>query len=271
MIDLNPSATTLADEASAAYLGQWNRLVSTTNWEKGRIIGQWRQALSAAAPASEYADEAWSRRVGNVSGQHVGRLRRVYERFDASREQYPPLYWSHFQAALDWDDAEMWLEGAARSGWSVAEMRRHRWETLGAIESGRPSDDEIVSGEMDEDFDSIAEGTLRVAEGTQPESSSAEKNSRTDQAAESVADRGPPGEWGEEIPSAVDDAEDSPKPAARRPFAHLVELPDDLSEAFETFKLAIVRHKLAGWQAVSREDVLTALDALRELALAPAE
>jgi hypothetical protein len=57
----------------------------------------------------------------------------------------------------------------------------------------------------------------------------------------------------------------------RRPFAHLADLPDDLSEAFEAFKLGIVRHKLAGWADVARDDVLAALDALRALTLSPAE
>ena len=83
---LDSAAIGGVDETSAPFLGQWNRLVSTTNWEKGRIIHEWRQALvAAAAPASEHADEAWSLRVGSVTGQHVGRLRRVYERFDALR------------------------------------------------------------------------------------------------------------------------------------------------------------------------------------------
>ena len=51
-----------ADEASREFLRSWNRLVSTTNWEKGRIISQWREALVDldALPAS-YSDEAWSR------------------------------------------------------------------------------------------------------------------------------------------------------------------------------------------------------------------
>ena len=113
--------TFVAEEAGREFLGQWNRLVSTTNWEKGRIIANWRQALvAAAAQPQEYSDEAWSRQVGNVSGQHVGRLRRVYERFGAVRNDYSGLYWSHYQAALDWDDAEMWLEGAVQNRWSNA-------------------------------------------------------------------------------------------------------------------------------------------------------
>jgi hypothetical protein len=51
----------------------------------------------------------------------------------------------------------------------------------------------------------------------------------------------------------------------------LAELPEDLAEAFESFKLSIVRHRLAGWHEAARDDVLAALDALRELALAPVE
>jgi len=103
----------LVDCTSEQFLGRWKRLVSTTNWEKGRIIYEWREALVAAeAPLAEYSDEAWSRRVGNVTPQHVGRLRRVFESFAAVHDDYPGLYWSHFQAALDWDDAPMWLTGA---------------------------------------------------------------------------------------------------------------------------------------------------------------
>src|SRR5260370_20914951 len=99
-------AVAVVDDASAPFLGQWNRLVSTTNWEKGRIIHEWRQALiTAATPSSEYADEAWSARVRNVTGQHVGRLRRVYERFDVLRGDLTLVYLSHFQAAFDLEDA----------------------------------------------------------------------------------------------------------------------------------------------------------------------
>src|SRR5687768_3522933 len=122
--------------ASQPYLGRWNKLVSTTNWEKGRIVVEWRQALaSQGLPITEFSDDAWSRLAGGVTSQHVGRLRRVYQRFGAVQEQYRGLYWSHFQAAIDYADAEMWLEGAVRSGWSVAEMREKRWETLGKIEA----------------------------------------------------------------------------------------------------------------------------------------
>ena len=132
----------LVDRTSIEYLDQWKRLVSTTNWEKGKIICDWRDALQASgAPASEYSDEAWSRRVGNVTPQHVGRLRRAFERFGDVREDYAGLYWSHFQAALDWDDAEMWLEGAVQNQWSISEMRHERWQANGQVAADEPRDE----------------------------------------------------------------------------------------------------------------------------------
>src|SRR6185295_7612698 len=122
----------LLEETSERFLGKWKRLVSTTNWEKGRILCDWRQTLvESGAPASEYSDETWAHRVGGISPQHVGRLRRVFERFGAVKDTYEGLFWSHFQAAIDWDDAEMWLEGAVQNEWSISQMRRQRWEALG--------------------------------------------------------------------------------------------------------------------------------------------
>jgi hypothetical protein len=41
-------------------------------------------------------------------------------------------------------------------------------------------------------------------------------------------------------------------------------------DAFESFKLAILRHKTSGWQDVSCDDVLHTLNALKALATAPA-
>ncbi len=127
---------TLLADASTEYVGRWNRLISTTNWEKGRIICQWRETLQqAGAPAESFTDDAWSRQVGGVTPQHVGRLRRVCKRFGDVFEQYAGLYWSHFQAACDWPDAEMYLEGAMQSGWSVSQMREQRWEATGGAPS----------------------------------------------------------------------------------------------------------------------------------------
>ena len=142
-------ATGVAEERSQLYVGRWHHLVSDTNWEKGRIICQWRGELhDAGAPATEYSDEAWATRIGNVSSQHVGRLRRTFLRFGEVQTSYERLYWSHFQAAVEWTDAEMWLEGAVQNKWSVSDMRKARAETTGqAVETEL----EAPSAEFDED------------------------------------------------------------------------------------------------------------------------
>lgn len=260
------------DPSSAPFIGRWNRLVSTTNWEKGRIINEWRNSLvEAGAPVAEYSDEAWSRLVGGVTSQHVGRLRRVFQRFGKVYETYEGLYWSHFHAALDWDDAEMWLEGAVRSHWSVSQMRRQRWETLGGAEESQPSESDVVVAEMDEDAETdasadatpqVINGTVEEVVGPRRESQSKEKGSHTEN---SGADEPP------DSGASIDSAEQAEKETIPfvRPFENLAELPDDLSDAFESFKLAILRHKADDWKQISREDVLASLDALKELALAP--
>ncbi len=259
---------TVLDAASLPFVGRWNQLVSDTNWEKGRIIFQWRDALIASdAPATEYSDEAWARRVGGVTGQHVGRLRRVYQRFGETHTDYRGLYWSHFQAAIDWDDAEMWLEGAVQSSWSVSQMRNQRWDAMGSLDEERPAAEDVVTNELDEDF----EPALREA----PQASRMDDTSRVQLG---------PREEGPDFGDA-DEPRRAASPAAGvsvyaeevdastvefvRPFEDLQDLPEDLAEAFESFKLAIIHHKLKDWQEVSREDVLSSLEALKQLALAP--
>jgi hypothetical protein len=256
-----------AVSASQPFVGRWNHLVSTTNWEKGRIIGQWREALVAAqAAASEYSDEAWGQLVGGVTGQHVGRLRRVFQRFGDSHENYRGLYWSHFQAALDWSDAEMWLEGAVQNGWSVARMREQRWETLGKVEADRPNPAEEVASEKDEDFE-----PARTREPT-PDAITGEYGEVAGPLRE-----GP--DFGDDSHgsqhregNAAGDSEPGASSAPVelvRPFEHLPTLPDDLAESFDTLKLAILHHKTAGWKETTPEAVLQTLEAMKSLVLAP--
>ncbi len=269
--EVEPTDPAILDAASLPYVGQWNQLVSKTNWEKGRIIHQWRETLIASdAPASEYSDEAWSRRVGGVTGQHVGRLRRVYQRFAQVCDDFAGLYWSHFQAALDWNDAEMWLEGAVQNNWSVAQMRNTRWDAMGAIEADRPSDEDIIAGELDEDFEPA---TQQAPRGPQvSDTSQVQLGPREEGPDFGDEDSSPSVQRSPDAGAAVY-ADDVGEPTVEfvRPFADLKDLPDDLAEAFEAFKLAILHHKMNGWEEFSKEDVLASLEALKQLVLAPSD
>lgn len=268
----------VADESPAAepvdagaFVGQWNRLVSTTNWEKGRIICHWRDALVAAgAPATEHSDEAWSQLVGNVTSQHVGRLRRVYQRFGEVADQFDGLYWSHFQATLDWDDAEMWLEGAILNGWSVSQMRGKRWETVGT--PGAPPPEEAAETDTDDDAPWLGDETADEAaeSGSREEAAETSGGGATSRAAKENEDDESDG--GATRASA--DYDDAPRPAAKsrsRLGVEVDELPDDLADAFESFKLAIIAQRRLGWSETTPQAVLECLDALRELTLAPAD
>lgn len=248
---------------SEPFIGKWNQLISTTNWDKGEIICQWRDSLKDnQVIAVEYSDEAWSQMVGGVSPQHVGRLRRSFERFGHVYQEYAGIYWSHFYASLDWDDAEMWLEGAVQNKWSVSGMRRQRWETLGKV-GEEPTPSETPSTELAEEAQSLA-----LAENT--------RNNDRDYI-EGPVHEGP--DWGDDnAPSGKstasqkdtdsDAAGDAPEvtPHAIRPFESFQDLPDDVMEAASEFKVAIIRHKSEEWSEISRDDMIGLLDALKQLA-----
>jgi hypothetical protein len=251
-------------ELAQPFVGLWNSLISTTNWEKGRIISQWREALiESGVDAHQYSDEAWVRRVGGVTAPHVGRLRRVHDRFSSTYETYSGLYWSHFLSALDWDDAPMWLEGASRESWSVSQMRDQRWQAEGAVESKRPTNSEIIDVDTDEDVVLPAQGGGRtkeygddsgVASGPLHEDPDFGEGEELTSLArgESVAANA--------SSSAATDSDQNTE-SLIQPFAGLPELPDDVADAFEALKLAVLRHKSTDWTETDAESIQKYLDA----------
>jgi hypothetical protein len=256
------------DATSLPFVGRWSQLVSNTNWEKGRIIYQWREAMrESGTPSNEYSDEAWHCLVGGVTGQHAGRLRRVFQRFGTTCSEYEGLHWSHFQATLDWDDSEMWLEGAVQNGWTVSQMRHQRCETLGKLEEDRARDEDGVTSEMDEDFEPANnEPPDRESASELPDSRPGPRDEGPDFGDESTAaDLA----MSQRAASVYADKELDRSVEFVRPFAELTELPSDLSEALEAFKLVILHHKMEDWRQVTREDVLASLEALKQLVVAP--
>ena len=245
---------------SVKFIGQWQTLISTTNWEKGQIIVAWRGelAMQDLSPL-HYSDESWSRIVGGVSPQHVGRLRRTFERFGEVYQSYKGIYWSHFYAALEWDDSEMWLEGAVQNRWSVSQMRMQRWESLGGDPKLKPKPGEIIDSEIQEELSSLS-----VAENQEL----GKKDKDYDEYVPGPRDERP--DFGDdEAPFDSDDdrvsvTNEATSPAVRL-FAAFEDLPDDVSAAAEEFKLCIIRHKTAEWSEMSRDQMVNLLDALKQL------
>lgn len=263
----------VVEESTAErFVGQWNRLISTTNWEKGRIVCQWRNALVAAGAAvTDYSDEAWAQLVGGVTSQHVGRLRRVYQRFGETHQEYDGLFWSHFQSAIEWEDAEMWLEGAIRNDWSVSQMRGKRWETLG-LPGAAPAEEDAADEAFDVEFaQEESESAESENAGAEPVPKTGKKTATqtADDDEESTDDEDASGAEAEEAESEKTNAK--PAKSRSRLAVEVDELPSDLADAFEQFKLAIIAHRREGWKQTSADAVIECLDALRELTLAPSD
>ena len=279
-VDFHQEHSPLIDQLSEPIIGQWNALVSQTNWEKGTIILNWRTELIAAGlPNTVYSDDAWARRVGNVSPQHVGKLRRVAERFGHTNQNFLGLYWSHFNSALDWDDAELWLEGAVQNGWSVAQMRVQRWESLGGTPGEqKPFDDNVVVADIDTaDFDDgdysphslpdRIEG--RYAEISPTDAANAiEGFDASSPAAPNISDT----PVKKKEPTKKDKAKQG-VPGADIPktgellmsLNNIAAYPADLADPLELLKVAILNHKLSGWKTVSAEQVSLSLESLKML------
>ncbi len=272
------AASAAEDPISSPFVGRWHKLVSQTNWEKGRIIYQWRLTLmqSGAAPTT-YSDEAWANQVGGVTAPHVGRLRRVFAQFSETYETYPALSWTHFLAAMDWDDAPLWLQGANDSGWSVSGMRRQRWEANGGDPANDPDAVALASVDVDEDFaDSAAKSSSADRPMTIPAQGGGSTKKYEDEP--SNVSSGPMIEgpdFGDEdslnaLPTSMvvdpnaEAGSEAPAPLVQ-PFAGLAELPNDLADAVELLKLAIVRHKATGWRDVEVDVVRSYLSAFMVL------
>lgn len=259
---------------SESFVGRWQKLVSQTNWEKGKIIAEWRLALiNGKSPVTAYSDESWARQVGDVTSQHVGRLRRVYERFGESQASYAGLYWSHFLAALDWDDAELWLEGAARSDWSISQMRRTRSEAMGGDQGAKERDEELITSELDDGFVGLAQEDDDIAGSRNDD----EDDIRSEKDSNGRIESGPLAEgpdFGDEDSENIAsyDSSDTSSGLAEsfdvsgdqgNPFAELGQLPPDVADALEQFKLCVIRHRSSNWSDFSQSNMVQVLDALR--------
>lgn len=253
-------------QVASEYVGKWNRLVSQTNWDKGRIIADWRQkAIDGSLDAVAYSDEAWARKVEGVTPQHVGRLRRVYARFGEVYSDYGTLFWSHFLAAIDWDDAEMWLEGATRSDWSVSQMRHQRWQTNGGDPSQTPESRDIVAVEPDDGFEALSAID-------DEESDRDEKDRITTGPLAEVPDFGDSDDESNNVGAAAEQAQENFEAVSLvNPFADMPNMPDDVAEAVEHMKLAIVRHRCRDWDEIPQADMIKVVEALRKFAQMPSQ
>jgi len=268
----------ISDAASKPFVGRWHKLASETNWEKGRIILEWRNALiEAKAPSSQYSDEAWANRVGFVTCQHIGRLRRVFERFGDTYGEYPKLYWSHFWAAIDWDDAELWLEGASSSRWSISQMCRMRTESMQlpegqSAQSVMESETQRIESETDDGFLESTSSSRMESEATEgAEDADDDFGGKSKERFQSgplnedpdFGDQGKEASTSIAATSASEDVALTEAFAAKNPFEGLGQLPMDIIESVDPLKLCILRYRANQWHGFSKQQMLDLIEAIK--------
>ncbi len=113
----NPAAVkeTEADLVSRAQLA-----LSHCNWEVGECAATWTTRFARGRTDGDFGAQ-----IG-LSADQVYQRRRVWETFADVRDNYSQLKWSHFYAALTWDDAAECLQWAEEIRATVAEMKAWR-------------------------------------------------------------------------------------------------------------------------------------------------
>lgn len=94
--------------------------VSHCRWVVGECAAQWTQRYARGRTDGDFAI------LIGLTGDQVYQRRRVWETFAETRGSFPALKWSHFYAALNWDDAADCLRWAEDTHSTVAEMRAWR-------------------------------------------------------------------------------------------------------------------------------------------------
>jgi hypothetical protein len=115
--------------------------VSHCNWEIGECAAAWTQRYARGRTDADFGA------LIGLSGDQVYQRRRVWETFSDVSPRYERLKWSHFYAALNWDDAAECLQWADDMQATVAEMKAWRRAQHGEDLSA-PADDSDDAGAL---------------------------------------------------------------------------------------------------------------------------
>lgn len=114
------AAAVRPDETESALISRALSALSRCNWEVGECAAQWTKRFARGRTDADFAS------LVGLSPDQVYQRRRVWETFGDVCESYANLKWSHFYAALNWDDAAECLQWAQDVQAGVAEMRAWR-------------------------------------------------------------------------------------------------------------------------------------------------
>lgn len=102
-------------EAEQSLINRAQQANSTAAWEIGECASKWLKKFANGRTDAEFGEL-----IGMKKSQ-IQQRRQVYERF-AGDHPGDRLSWSHFRAAVHWDDADHWLKWAEDNNASKNEM-----------------------------------------------------------------------------------------------------------------------------------------------------
>jgi hypothetical protein len=112
--------------------------VSQCRWVVGECAARWTQRYARGRTDADFA------LLIGISPDQVYQRRRVWEAFGAIRGDFRSLKWSHFYAALNWDDALECLRWSEEMQATVAEMRAWRRAQRGEDLTVEAAEDDAV-------------------------------------------------------------------------------------------------------------------------------
>lgn len=111
---------TVSKESEQQLIERAQDALNQCNWVIGECAAQWTRRY-----AKGRTDCDFGAKIG-LSGDQVFQRRRVWETFSDVRTEYGNVKWSHFYAALNWDDAAECLQWANEMQATIAEMKAWR-------------------------------------------------------------------------------------------------------------------------------------------------
>lgn len=123
------------DESEASLIQRAQLAVSHCNWEVGECAAIWTKRFSRGRTDADFAT------LVSLSADQVYQRRRVWETFADVYQNYSTLKWSHFYAAINWDNASECLQWAEDVQAGVAEMKAWRRAQRGEDLDIRSEDD----------------------------------------------------------------------------------------------------------------------------------
>jgi hypothetical protein len=136
-MSMSGSSEAVREETEASLISRAQVAVSHCNWEVGECAGLWTKRFARGRTDADFAA------LVSLSADQVYQRRRVWETFADVFQSYPTLKWSHFYAAINWDDSSECLQWAEDVQAGVAEMKAWRRAQRGEDLDARPMDEAL--------------------------------------------------------------------------------------------------------------------------------